>query len=177
MPASLKRRARILAVVVILTAGAALGGCSARPGVAATASYTGFDGAPRTVIVTEEVLSQTAPLFAPSTPRTSVAEAIITAPMYLEVGGAYGVEPAQEDVLGHLRQSDPERTVFPQEAYNVVAASLVIDMLAGLDSEQVAQANADLARLDATMDVVYAPAYEPGPDWRIQDGAIPVDLG
>lgn len=105
MTRTVPRTARLLtAAAALALAGGALTGCSAHPGQAYVGSYTGLDGATRSVRVSEEDVQTASSQLSAIDGVTSdtVFSALVVLQPYDELAGRYGITVTDDDARSTL---------------------------------------------------------------------------
>ena len=137
MTRTVPRTARLLtAAAALALAGGALTGCSAHPGQAYVGSYTGLDGATRSVRVSEEDVQTASSQLSAIDGVTSdtVFSALVVLQPYDELAGRYGITVTDDDARSTLEtQLGPGD--YSRPTINAVRSILIQQGFSALDKD------------------------------------------
>ena len=166
------RRVRVLAVGVLLVASGVLTGCSAHPGQAAVAQFTGLDGARREISVSETEVTQAASdLASLGWTRDRVLNALLQEPVYAELAEVYDLSVPDTDVETILAQANPAVSSFSTGAKAIARLSAISAQLQGLSADEAEQVQADFTDMAQSFRSTLSPRYASDRSWLIQDSA------
>ena len=161
MTRTVPRTARLLtAAAALALAGGALTGCSARPGQAYVGSYTGLDGATRSVRVSEEDVQTASSQLSAIDGVTSdtVFSALVVLQPYDELAGRYGITVTDDDARSTLEtQLGPGD--YSRPTINAVRSILIQQGFSALDQDTLAQLGSDASAIKDSTTGDASPRY------------------
>lgn len=160
------RAPRLLAATAALLLGAsALGACSAQPGVAATAAYTGLDGARHSTTIAEKELQSAADELAPLNMTTSsVLELLVSAGPFEEACAAHGLSVGDEEV-DRMLDDQVGKSEHSEAARQAMRTKYLLDVVnnsaqGGGGATPAAQVQAEYESIMGTANVKASPRYD-----------------
>lgn len=177
-PRIASRAPRLLAASAALLLGAsALGACSAQPGIAATVSYTGLDGATHSTTITEKGLQEVAEELKPlNWPVSETLMRLVSADLIEEVCAAQGltVSDEQVDLLLDDQVGEGEHSA---QARRAMRAGYLYGVISnpgegGIDAPRAVQAQADIQRINGAADIEVSPRYSRARPWILEPSRV-----
>ncbi|WP_159625086.1 hypothetical protein [Actinomyces sp. zg296] len=170
-PRIASRAPRLLTAAAALLLGAsALGACSAQPGIAATSSYTGLDGATHSTTITEKDLQRAAKDLKPlNWPVAKTLTLLVSADLIEEVSAAQGLTVSDEQI-DLLLNDQVGKGEYSAQARRAMRATYLYGVISkpdqgGIDASRAAQALSDIKRINNAADLEVSPRYSSARPW------------